>query len=135
MYFCFRRKIEALGKMTQMSQEEILQGTRAVLQGLEALRCEHAAALAAAAAAATAEGAIEEGGDRERDRIVRKSIEAIELGLGEAQVEIITFCALRCNKQNSFKHILHVINTGHDGPCITFASSRSRKTKIAHTST
>uniref|UniRef100_A0A6M2DNV9 Kinesin light chain n=1 Tax=Xenopsylla cheopis TaxID=163159 RepID=A0A6M2DNV9_XENCH len=72
--------------MTQMSQEEILQGTRAVLQGLEALRCEHAAALAAAAAAATAEGAIEEGGDRERDRIVRKSIEAIELGLGEAQV-------------------------------------------------
>lgn len=111
--------------MTQMSQEEILQGTRAVLQGLEALRCEHAAALAAAAAAATAEGAVEEGSDRERDRIVRKSIEAIELGLGEAQVgkaqrffifNIIFFYL-------SFKaNLTFYCYLGYDGACITFTS-------------
>ncbi|XP_048483110.1 kinesin light chain isoform X3 [Plutella xylostella] len=64
--------------MTQMSQEEMVAGARTVAAGLEALRAEHSQLLAGLAANTDHES--------EKASLVRKSIDAIELGLGEAQV-------------------------------------------------
>jgi len=36
-----RKKIEEIGKMTAMTQEEIVSSTKTVIQGLEALKNEH----------------------------------------------------------------------------------------------
>lgn len=38
---CFSKKIEEIGKMTAMTQEEIVSSTKTVIQGLEALKSEH----------------------------------------------------------------------------------------------
>ncbi|KAF9823416.1 hypothetical protein SFRURICE_006629 [Spodoptera frugiperda] len=73
-----RKKIESLGRMTAMTQEEMVAGARTVAAGLEALRAEHAQLLAGLAANTEHE--------HEKAALVRKSIDAIELGLGEAQV-------------------------------------------------
>ncbi|XP_045536953.1 kinesin light chain isoform X2 [Papilio machaon] len=64
--------------MTAMTQEEMVAGARTVAAGLEALRAEHAQLLAGLAANTQHE--------HEKAALVRKSIDAIELGLGEAQV-------------------------------------------------
>ncbi|XP_054731870.1 kinesin light chain isoform X3 [Anastrepha obliqua] len=71
------RKIESIGKMTQMTQDEIISNTKTVLQGLEALRVEHVSLMT---------GMGEAHRDNEKSDIVRKNIEHIELGLSEAQV-------------------------------------------------
>ncbi|XP_060532162.1 kinesin light chain isoform X3 [Cylas formicarius] len=72
------KKIETLGKMTAMTQEEIVAAVRTVAQGLEALRSEHAGLL---------HGMPPEAPDaQERQGLVQQSQEMIELGLGEAQV-------------------------------------------------
>ncbi|CAH0755307.1 unnamed protein product [Diatraea saccharalis] len=72
------KKIESLGRMTAMTQEEMVAGARTVAAGLEALRAEHAQLLAGLAANTDHE--------HEKAALVKKSIDAIELGLGEAQV-------------------------------------------------
>ncbi|CAH0726777.1 unnamed protein product, partial [Brenthis ino] len=72
------KKIESLGRMTAMTQEEMVAGARTVAAGLEALRAEHAQLLAGLAANTEHE--------HEKVALVRKGIDAIELGLGEAQV-------------------------------------------------
>lgn len=72
--FC-SRKIETIGKMTHMTQDEIVSNTKTVLQGLEALRVEHVSLI-------NGMGVIR----NEKSDIVHKNIESIELGLGEAQV-------------------------------------------------
>ncbi|KAL0829080.1 hypothetical protein ABMA28_003939 [Loxostege sticticalis] len=72
------KKIESLGRMTAMTQEEMVAGARTVAAGLEALRAEHAQLLAGLASTTEHE--------HEKAALVRKSIDAIELGLGEAQV-------------------------------------------------
>lgn len=61
--------------MTQMTQEEIISGTRTVLQGLETLRVEHVSLISSYGQAKS-----------EKSDIVQKNIENIELGLSEAQV-------------------------------------------------
>lgn len=58
-------------------------GTKAVIQGLETLRGEHRALLAPLA---SHEAGDAEPGSQERCLLLRRSLEAIELGLGEAQV-------------------------------------------------
>lgn len=75
--FVHRKKIENIGKMTQMTQEEIVTNTKTVLQGLEALRLEHMSIIA---------GLTEGKKDPDKADIIQKNIENIELGLGEAQV-------------------------------------------------
>ncbi|KAJ8970233.1 hypothetical protein NQ317_015673 [Molorchus minor] len=73
------KKIETLGKMTAMTQEEIVAAVKTVAQGLEALRSEHAGIL----------HGLQEAPDsiaNERAGLVQQSAEMIELGLGEAQV-------------------------------------------------
>ncbi|XP_044530586.1 kinesin light chain 4 [Gracilinanus agilis] len=72
----------------RLSQEEILGSTRLVTQGLEALRSEHQAVLQSLAHAIQClqhEGH-EAGLVHEKARQLRRSMENIELGLGEAQV-------------------------------------------------
>lgn len=77
--FNFSKKIESLGKMTAMTQEEIVAAVKTVAQGLEALRSEHAGLL---------HGLLEapDPVTSERASMVQQSTDMIELGLGEAQV-------------------------------------------------
>ena len=63
--------------MTQMTQEEIMTNTKTVVQGLEALKNEHNSIL---------NGLSTLGADDEKKGLVQKSLDTIELGLGEAQV-------------------------------------------------
>lgn len=82
LYFCFStcsKKIENIGRMTAMTQEEIVVGARTVTQGLEALRVEHEGLL---------QGLQSQEAPAARDKasLLSKNIEMIELGLGEAEV-------------------------------------------------
>uniref|UniRef100_A0A8C7D7C4 Kinesin light chain n=1 Tax=Oncorhynchus kisutch TaxID=8019 RepID=A0A8C7D7C4_ONCKI len=70
---------EALERLTQ---DEIVLNTKAVMQGLETLRGEHAQLLTSLLDCTQPPAAQEKSG------LLRKSLEAIELGLGEAQVII-----------------------------------------------
>nr|XP_057922530.1 kinesin light chain 2 isoform X2 [Doryrhamphus excisus] len=66
--------------LERLSQDEIVLNTKAVMQGLEALRGEHAQLLNSLLDCAQPPASQEKSG------LLRKSMEAIELGLGEAQV-------------------------------------------------
>ncbi|XP_032454747.1 kinesin light chain isoform X10 [Nasonia vitripennis] len=73
------KKIEHIGRMTAMTQEEIVAGARTVAQGLEALRVEHTGLLNGLQSQ-------EAPAARDKASIISKNIDMIELGLGEAQV-------------------------------------------------
>ncbi|XP_063993967.1 kinesin light chain isoform X7 [Diachasmimorpha longicaudata] len=73
------KKIEHIGRMTAMTQEEIVAGARTVAQGLEALRVEHTGLLQGLQSQEAPEA-------RDKASLLCKNIEMIELGLGEAQV-------------------------------------------------
>lgn len=75
-----------LPREEKLSQDEIVLGTKAVIQGLETLRGEHRALLAPLVAPEAGEA---EPGSQERCVLLRRSLEAIELGLGEAQVGLL----------------------------------------------
>ena len=82
-----------MGKMTQMTQEEIMTNTKTVLQGLEALKNEHNAILTGLNSNlevihSSGGGAnpADESVVQEKSRLVHKSVDMIEWGLGEAQV-------------------------------------------------
>ncbi|KAL7978120.1 hypothetical protein Chor_005107 [Crotalus horridus] len=78
-------------KLEKLSQDEIVLGTKAVVQGLETLRSEHHSLLAALLGTVSRlEPAPphEASAAQEKALLLRKSLEAIELGLGEAQVII-----------------------------------------------
>lgn len=66
--------------LERLSQDEIVLNTKAVMQGLETLRGEHAQLLNSLLDCTQPPVAQEKSG------LLRKSLEAIELGLGEAQV-------------------------------------------------
>ncbi|CAL8325801.1 unnamed protein product [Lota lota] len=68
--------------LERLSQDEIVLNTKAVIQGLETLRGEHAQLLNSLLDCTQPPVA------QERSGLLRKSMEAIELGLGEAQVII-----------------------------------------------
>ncbi|XP_068443608.1 kinesin light chain 2 isoform X1 [Clinocottus analis] len=68
--------------LERLSQDEIVLNTKAVVQGLETLRGEHAQLLNSLLDCTQPPAAQEKSG------LLRKSMEAIELGLGEAQVII-----------------------------------------------
>lgn len=63
--------------MTQMTQDEIIINTKTVLQGLEALRVEHASLIS---------GIGENNKDDEKNYIIKNNVDNIELGISEAQV-------------------------------------------------
>uniref|UniRef100_A0A8C9XP39 Kinesin light chain n=1 Tax=Sander lucioperca TaxID=283035 RepID=A0A8C9XP39_SANLU len=68
--------------LERLSQDEIVLNTKAVMQGLETLRSEHTQILNSLLDCTQPPAAQEKSG------LLRKSLEAIELGLGEAQVII-----------------------------------------------
>ncbi|XP_064483973.1 kinesin light chain-like isoform X2 [Ornithodoros turicata] len=84
--------------MTAMSQEDIVSNTKTVIQGLEALRNEHNAILSGLLSSVQAVQQQQDQNDQqsskgglvveEKANIVHKSLEALELGLGEAQVMV-----------------------------------------------
>lgn len=76
--------------MTQMSQDEIISNTKTVLQGLEALRVEHTSLVSGLGGVSGA------GGRNDKADIVQKNVEAIELGVSEAQMMM----ALAAHLQN-----------------------------------
>ncbi|KAG5278426.1 hypothetical protein AALO_G00098870 [Alosa alosa] len=74
-------------KLEKLSQEEIMASTRLVAQGLEALRSEHNAILHSLVETIRCLKKDEEASlVHEKSSLLRKSVEMIELGLGEAQV-------------------------------------------------
>lgn len=87
MSFC-RKKIEEIGKMTALSQEEIISNTKTVVQGLETLKNEHHQILNSLLS--SMKTIKKENGDtnlvEEKSSILKKSLDMIDLGLGESQV-------------------------------------------------
>jgi len=85
------KKIESIGKMTAVSQEEVVNHTRTIVQGLEALRNEHTSILSALnttiqhTSKETTESS-DSGNVSEKAGIIQKSLDDIELGLSEAQI-------------------------------------------------
>jgi len=71
-----------------LSQEEILSSVKTVSQGLEALKAEHQQILAGLAS--SVDSIRKESGDasfvEQKAQIITKSIESLDLGIGEAQV-------------------------------------------------
>ncbi|XP_075233738.1 kinesin light chain isoform X2 [Lycorma delicatula] len=92
------KKIESIGRMTQMTQEEIMSNTKTVVQGLEALKNEHNSILGGLTAASVeltvsaverAQMAVQNAESSvilEKQGLVQKSLGMIDLGLAEAQV-------------------------------------------------
>ncbi|XP_076046913.1 kinesin light chain isoform X3 [Oratosquilla oratoria] len=81
------KKIESIGKMTAMTQEEMVSHTRTVVQGLEALRNEHNSILAGLNSTLKAQQHINDSNlISEKAGIIQKSLDQIELGLSEAQI-------------------------------------------------
>ncbi|MBN3326533.1 KAT5 acetyltransferase, partial [Atractosteus spatula] len=72
--------------LERLSQDEIVLSTKAVMQGLETLRSEHAALLAALLDGVAPPDDPQLPVAQEKSGLLRKSLDAIELGLGEAQV-------------------------------------------------
>lgn len=82
--------------MTQMTHDEIVSNTKTVLQGLEALRVEHVSLMSSLAATATGTGsgsgtdgpspAPVKDDDVEKANMVKRNMDSIEFGLGEAQM-------------------------------------------------
>ncbi|XP_076464617.1 kinesin light chain-like isoform X1 [Babylonia areolata] len=85
-----RKKIEEIGKMTALSQDEIVSNTKTVIQGLDTLKNEHHQILNSLLS--SLKTIKRESGDtnlvEEKTNILKKSLETIELGISEAQVMI-----------------------------------------------
>ena len=83
-----RKKIEEIGKMTALSQDEIVSSTKTVIQGLDTLKNEHHQILNSLLS--SLKTIKRESGDtnlvEEKTNILKKSLETIELGISEAQV-------------------------------------------------
>jgi len=85
-----RKKIEEIGEKTSptMTQEEIVLSTKTVVQGLETLRVEHHQVLNGLQASSETANSNTSTTDliEEKISLLKKSIETIELAMGEAQV-------------------------------------------------
>lgn len=79
--------------MTALSQEEIISNTKTVIQGLDTLKNEHNQILNSLLT--SMKTIRKENGDtnlvEEKANILKKSVDSIELGLGEAQVIFLFF--------------------------------------------
>ncbi|KHJ41287.1 Rab5 binding protein [Trichuris suis] len=82
------KRIEEIGKMTALSQEEILQNTKTVVQGLEALKSEHTAIRNGLlhSLSAVKERNEEARVIEEKANMLEKSYDMLQLGIEEAHV-------------------------------------------------
>ncbi|XP_016111191.1 kinesin light chain 1-like, partial [Sinocyclocheilus grahami] len=94
--------------LERLTQDEIVLNTKAVMQGLETLRGEHAQLLNSILDCAQPAVA------QEKSSLLRKSLEDIELGLGEAQVlgkfhpdvaKQLNNLALLCQNQGKYEEV------------------------------
>lgn len=86
---CFyRKKIEEIGKMMPMSQDEIMSCTKTVVQGLDTLRVEHQQVLNSLLTSVKSTNNDNSSSNLSDEKVLmlKKGIEMIELALGEAQV-------------------------------------------------
>ena len=82
-----------MSKNDHLNQEEIVRNTRTVAQNLDALKTEHCQILNALQTTRNATQEFSESSSIiERTCVIKKSLEMLELGLGEAQVSNFTFC-------------------------------------------
>jgi kinesin light chain len=116
--------------MTQMTQDEIITNTKTVMQGLEALKNEHNSILHGIDGAAGSQPSSLQSGENaveEKSGLVQKSLEMIELGLGEAQVcTLILFHVV-------FSYSNHLYS-GDDGSGVAFTNGRGREAKVENAS-
>ncbi|XP_045110737.1 kinesin light chain-like isoform X5 [Portunus trituberculatus] len=81
------KKIENIGRMTALTQEEVATHTRTVVQGLEALRNEHNSILSGISSTlSSAHHPPDSNVIAEKASILQRSLDQIELGLSEAQI-------------------------------------------------
>ncbi|KAK8393145.1 hypothetical protein O3P69_013283 [Scylla paramamosain] len=81
------KKIENIGRMTALTQEEVATHTRTVVQGLEALRNEHNSILSGISSTlSSAHHPPDSNVIAEKAGILQRSLDQIELGLSEAQI-------------------------------------------------
>ncbi|CAD5224572.1 unnamed protein product [Bursaphelenchus okinawaensis] len=89
IYNAYRlRKIEEVGKMNGLSQDEILQSTRTVCQGLEALKDEHETIKGQLLSTAESLEPQERNVVEEKVNLLTKNLESIQLGIEEARVMV-----------------------------------------------
>ena len=100
MFIFFSKKIEEIGKMTTLSQDDIIGNTKTVIQGLDTLKNEHHQILNGLLS--SMKTIKKENGDtnlmEEKTNILKTSLETIELGLGEAQVRLVILEFYQNNK-------------------------------------
>ncbi|XP_050731708.1 kinesin light chain-like isoform X9 [Eriocheir sinensis] len=81
------KKIESIGRMTALTQEEVASHTRTVVQGLEALRNEHNSILSGISSTlSSTHHPPDSNVISEKAGILQRSLDQIELGLSEAQI-------------------------------------------------
>ncbi|KRY86918.1 Kinesin light chain [Trichinella pseudospiralis] len=99
------KKIEDIGRMTALSQEEILQSTKTVVQGLEALKNEHTAIRNGLmhSLSALKERNEEARLVEEKANILGKSFDSLQLGIEEAQVSGVGMQMLWNRHLNGFQ--------------------------------
>lgn len=92
-FFSCSKKIEEIGKMTSLSQEEIISGTKTIIQGLDTLKNEHHQILNGLLSSMKTIKKENEDTNlmEEKTNRLKKSLETIELGLSEAQVSALQF--------------------------------------------
>lgn len=92
--------------MTALTQEEIISNTKTVTQGLETLKNDHYQILNGLIS--TMKTIKRESGEtnliEEKTNILKKSLETIELGLGEAQVGTL-YAVDHCYKEQFWVHM------------------------------
>jgi kinesin light chain len=84
------KKIDEIGEKTSptMTHDEIISSTKTVVQGLETLRMEHNQVLNGLQTCVTAGNKTEPSLAEEKMTLLKKSLEMIELAMGEAQVMV-----------------------------------------------
>jgi kinesin light chain len=85
----FRRKIEEIGKMAGLTQDEILQSTRTVCQGLEALKEEHESIKSTLLSSLESLQNDEKKVVEEKSKLLSKNLDSIQLGIEEAHVSMV----------------------------------------------
>ncbi|KAI6216196.1 Kinesin light chain [Aphelenchoides fujianensis] len=87
VYTAYRhRKIEEFSRMAGLSQDEILQSTRTVCQGLEALKEEHESYRSSLLASVESLNPDERRVVEDKSKVLSKNLESIQLGIEEAHV-------------------------------------------------
>ena len=98
-----------------LSQEEILSSVKTVAQGLEALKAENQQILAGLAS--SVDSIRKESGDasfvERKAQIITKSVESLELGIGEAQVSSNSYCSKYFRRKYDVGHTRLILDNSY----------------------